>query len=300
MTLFDYPTAQLDRFVMQELYQLERACAAAYEVYDFAQVVRRLTEFTNATLSNLYLDVGKDSLYLDESANERRQMIVAVVDQILRTMTGIMAPITPFLCEEIFHFRNGASSDPVEGVKGAESVFINGWPSVDETWNDKKTVEECKQLLKLRDASLVMIEEARQASHIKTSFEVEIDLIIKDRQHAIASAVDHYRKSDDRCGKPPLQFVGNKADRLLFCSSTRSLGSELTELFNVARVNVVEQGQAESVSKQVFSSREDEDGVTIRVCRSPRHRCPRCRALRKDSESDRLCRRCQSVVDALS
>ncbi|KAJ1022207.1 hypothetical protein NDA18_005438 [Ustilago nuda] len=259
----------LDRFVMQELYQLERACAAAYQVYDFAQVVRRLTEFTNATLSNLYLDVGKDSLYLDESANERRQMIVAVVDQILRTMTGIMAPITPFLCEEIFHFRNGASSDPVEGVKSAESVFINGWPSVDETWNDKKAVEECKQLLKLRDASLVMIEEARQASHIKTSFEVEIDLIIKDRQHAIASALDHY-------------------------------GSELTELFNVARVNVVEQGQAESVSKQVFSSREDENGVTIRVCRSPRHRCPRCRALRKDSESDRLCRRCQSVVDALS
>ncbi len=45
----------LDRFVMQELYGLERACASAYEAYDYAQVVRRLTEFANATLSNLYL-----------------------------------------------------------------------------------------------------------------------------------------------------------------------------------------------------------------------------------------------------
>ncbi len=39
---------------MQELYNLERACAAANEAYDFAQVVRRLIEFANATLSNLY------------------------------------------------------------------------------------------------------------------------------------------------------------------------------------------------------------------------------------------------------
>lgn len=121
-------------------------------------------------------------------------MMVAVIDQVLQTMTGIMAPITPFLCEEIFHFRNGASSDPVEGVTGAESVFARGWPSVDEAWNDKKAAGECRHLLKLRDASLVMIEEARQASRIKTSFEVEIDLVVKDPEHTLASAVKDNRK----------------------------------------------------------------------------------------------------------
>lgn len=115
---------------MQELYSLERACAHAYDNYDFAQVIRRLTEFANATLSNLYLDVGKDCLYLDGRDDERRKTLVAVIDQVLRTMAGIMAPITPFLCEEIFHFRNGASGDPSEGVKGAPSIFSAGWPTV--------------------------------------------------------------------------------------------------------------------------------------------------------------------------
>lgn len=120
---------------MHELYLLERACAAAYEAYDFAQVVRRLTEFANAILSNLYLDVGKDCLYLDAVDDPRRQTMVSVIDAILRTMTGIMAPITPFLSEEIHHFRNGASSDPMEDSKEAPSVFAAGWPTLvsDET-----------------------------------------------------------------------------------------------------------------------------------------------------------------------
>ncbi|SNX85621.1 probable ISM1 - isoleucine--tRNA ligase, mitochondrial [Melanopsichium pennsylvanicum] len=258
----------LDRFVMQELYQLERSCASAYEAFDFAQVVRRLTEFANVTLSNLYLDVGKDSLYLDGVDDERRKMMVAVIDQVLRTMTGIMAPITPFLSEEIFHFRNGASSDPAEGSRDALSVFSAGWPAVDEHWNDRQAASDCTQLSKLRDACLVMIEEARQASRVKTSFEVEIDLASKDSESRLTTTLQTYEP-------------------------------ELTEFFNVARVNVLEQGQEEQLLHSL-STRDHEDGVTIRVRRSSRHKCPRCRALRKEVEADRLCQRCQAVVDGLS
>ncbi|SPO27544.1 probable ISM1 - isoleucine--tRNA ligase, mitochondrial [Ustilago trichophora] len=257
----------LDRFAMQELYKLERACAAAYEAYDFAQVVRRLTEFANATLSNLYLDIGKDSLYLDSIEDGRRKMMVAVLDQTLRTMTGIMAPITPFLCEEIFHFHNGASSDPAVDNKGAPSVFSAGWPTVEELWNDAEAAADCKQLLKLRDASLMMIEEARQASEIKTSFEVEIDLITKSTEKQLASSLKTY-------------------------------GSELTELFNVARVNVLESD--EPATDGALSTKDYDDGVSIRIRRSLRHKCPRCRTLRKEAEADRLCQRCQAVVDGLS
>ncbi|TKY87877.1 hypothetical protein EX895_003458 [Sporisorium graminicola] len=259
----------LDRFVMQELYQLERGCASSYEAFDFAQVVRRLVEFASGTLSNLYLDVGKDSLYLDPLDSERRKMMVAVIDQTLRTMTGIMAPIVPFLCEEVFHFRRGASSDPEEGTAGATSVFSAGWPEVEECWNDEHSASDCKQLLKLRDASLVMIEEARQASRIKTSFEVEVDLVLQPDQTQLISLI-------------------------------RTYAAELTELFNVAKVSVVEQGQDEHNNQGVLRSRDAEEGVAIRVRHSARHKCPRCRTLRKEAEADRLCQRCQEVLDLLS
>lgn len=259
----------LDRFVMHELYELERACAAAYEAYDYAQVVRRLTEFANATLSNLYLDVGKDSLYLDGVDNNRRTTMVAVVDQILRTVTAIMAPITPFLSEEIFHFRNGASSDPAEGTQGAASVFSAGWPTIDEGWHDQQAAADARQLLQLRDVALVMIEEARQASHIKTSFEVELDLVIKQDQSQLASIL-------------------------------RASASELTELFNVAKVDIVEAGGQHNADSSTLGTRDHEDTIALHLRRSSGHKCPRCRALRKQAEADKLCVRCQTVVDSLT
>lgn len=294
----------LDRFVMHELYELERACASAYEAYDFAQVVRRSTEFANAVLSNLYLDVGKDSLYLDSVADKRRQTMVAVIDQVLRTMAGIMAPITPFLSEEIFHFRNGAAEDPSEGAKGAMSIFASGWPAVDEGWNDPEIVAKCRHLLKLRDATLVMIEKARQASHIKTSVEVEIDLIIKEppSQSQLASTLEHHSKYNGQ--RDSVQFRYHKradadSPNLFFFASIS--GSELTELFNVARVNLRDGSaeQREALKEALVSSDYDED-VHIEVRHSSRHKCPRCRTLRKETESDRLCQRCQGVVDAIA
>uniref|UniRef100_V5GF78 isoleucine--tRNA ligase n=2 Tax=Kalmanozyma brasiliensis (strain GHG001) TaxID=1365824 RepID=V5GF78_KALBG len=258
----------LDRFVMHELYELERACAAAYEAYDYAQVVRRLAEFANATLSNLYLDVGKDSLYLDGVETERRTTMVAVIDQILRTMMAIMAPITPFLSEEIFHFRNGASSDPAEGTQGASSVFSAGWPTVDEGWNDQQASTDARHLMQLRDVALLLIEEARQASHVKTSFEVELDLMIKQDQSQLSS--------------------------LLHASA-----SELTELFNVAKVNVVKEGEQVCAGSNILGTRDHEDVITLRLRHSSGHKCPRCRTLRKQAETDKLCARCQTVLDSL-
>lgn len=76
-------------------------------------------------------------------------------------------------------------------------------------------------------------------------------------------------------------------------------GSELTELFNVARVNVVEQEQERHTVNDVLLTRNQDEGLVIKVHRSSRHKCPRCRTMRREAESDRLCKRCQAVVDGL-
>lgn len=49
--------------------------------------------------------------------------------QILRTVTSILAPITPHLAEEIYYFRNGAVRDPKLGEDGP-SVFQELWQGV--------------------------------------------------------------------------------------------------------------------------------------------------------------------------
>ncbi|KAN0066015.1 isoleucine-tRNA ligase [Thecaphora frezii] len=270
----------VDRYVLHELYTLERTCARAYEAFDFAQVVRRVSEFANGTLSTLYLDLAKDCLYIDAVDSDARTSMVSVIDQTLRTFTSVVAPIAPFLAEDIHHYRNGATSDPEPGPSEAgRSVFTRGWQGVDAKWQNETLAGEVAELLRVRDVSLALIEEARQAGHVKTSFEVEVDLVAAPS--ASPTAIANAR------------------------SLVRRHASQLTRLFNVARVNVLE-SSSEDVEASAWSRSAAVEAIggadgrlEVRVRASSRTRCPRCRTLRKERPEDRLCLRCEDVVSKL-
>ncbi|WFD29104.1 isoleucine--tRNA ligase [Malassezia sp. CBS 17886] len=72
-------TRQLDRFVLHELLLLDRACRDAYASFNFMQVTRRVNEFVTTTLSSLYLEVVKDTLYA--GSGPHRAAVVATLDQ---------------------------------------------------------------------------------------------------------------------------------------------------------------------------------------------------------------------------
>jgi isoleucyl-tRNA synthetase len=77
----------------------------------------------NITLSSIYFDVTKDSLYCDAQDSVRRRAILTVMEEVLRTMTRIMAPIVPHLAEEIHQTRYS------EGAK-VSSVFCEEWTAL--------------------------------------------------------------------------------------------------------------------------------------------------------------------------
>ncbi|EPQ32481.1 uncharacterized protein PFL1_00675 [Pseudozyma flocculosa PF-1] len=268
-----------DRYAMHELATLEAACARAYEAFDYAQVVRRVTEFANGTLSTLYLDLAKDCLYVDAPHGPQRTSMVSVIDHILRTFTSIVAPIAPFLAEDIHHYRNGATADPEPSESEAgRSVFARGWQGVDPAWRDDALAREVEQLLRARDVSLSLIEDARQAGHVRTSFEVEVDLLVAPGPGADGDLGSIIRRHE----------------------------SHLTRLFNVARVNVVDKvaptpdapadAQPWIKSAEVEAAATQGERVEVRVRASSRTRCPRCRTFRKERPEDALCLRCADVV----
>lgn len=133
---------------MHELYQFDQACRAGYRDYTFNKIYQAVTSFATTTLSSLYFDVIKDSLYADDLASDRRRDILRVLQnvsftnhseqrnclthwsQVLGTYTMAIAPITPHLAEEIRHFASGAEADPTEDDAEAPSVFHQVWKPV--------------------------------------------------------------------------------------------------------------------------------------------------------------------------
>ncbi|KAK0543495.1 isoleucine-tRNA ligase [Tilletia horrida] len=252
-----------DRYILLELYRLERACRKAYDVYDFAQVMRRISEFASGPLSSLYLDITKDVLYADPQDSQRRQTVVAVLDQTLRTFTSILAPVTPHLAEEIFHFYRGSEVDPAPDHQG-RSVFECRWQSVEERWNDEDFEREMAQVLEVRDAVLASLETARRDGHVKSS---------------LAAGVEFSGPTDSTL----LKLLRNKKE-------------ELPNLFLVSDVSIYDEDEERPAPADNTWSLPSRFGdVTVRLRSALAHKCPRCWTWRRQ-EHEEVCGRCTQAL----
>ena len=53
----------LDQWAVQQAYDVQQAVVAAYERYDFPEIVQRVQNFCTNEMGALYLDITKDRLY---------------------------------------------------------------------------------------------------------------------------------------------------------------------------------------------------------------------------------------------
>jgi isoleucyl-tRNA synthetase len=95
----------LERYILNEVYTLDAKVRAAYEVYDFATVVRPVADFCIQTLSALYFDIRKDSLYCDAPSSLKRRACRTVMNILFERLTLWLGPILTFTCEEAWTSR---------------------------------------------------------------------------------------------------------------------------------------------------------------------------------------------------
>jgi isoleucyl-tRNA synthetase len=103
----------LERYVLHRLWELDGKVRAAFESYQFSDVVRNLTEFCSNDLSALFFDIRRDALYCDRPDSLRRRACRTVMSQAFERLTIWLAPLIPFTMEEAWSNRfpdGGANS----------------------------------------------------------------------------------------------------------------------------------------------------------------------------------------------
>jgi isoleucyl-tRNA synthetase len=95
----------LERYILNGVYDLDQAVRAAYDRYDFAGVIRPVSEFCSQTLSALYFDIRKDSLYCDRPSDAKRRACRTVMDILFDRLTLWLGPIMTFTMEEAWAAR---------------------------------------------------------------------------------------------------------------------------------------------------------------------------------------------------
>lgn len=111
----------LDKWMLGRLSVVLKEVDESTDEYLFSRATQELLRFATVDLSNFYLDVAKDRLYISASDDFRRRSCQTVLNACLEGFTKAIAPILPHMAEDIW--QNLPYS------KLTSSVFEGGWPN---------------------------------------------------------------------------------------------------------------------------------------------------------------------------
>ncbi len=160
----------IDKWAMARMDEIIDKCKAAYDKLDYHIVYSTMRDFCTIDLSNFYLDILKDRLYVEKADSESRRAAQTVIYNILRSMTLYFAPVLSFTAEEIWGYL------PHSTKNDAESVFFNKMPEKSGVSADEAFMEKWEKIDELRDIANKALEEARGQKLIGKSLEAKVTL----------------------------------------------------------------------------------------------------------------------------
>ncbi len=138
----------LDKWILSTLTQLVIEVKSSFEKYDTSTVVKLLRDFIVNDLSTWYIRRSRDRISSSEKVAERNTAL-SVLFGVLVTYTKLLAPVAPFISEEMY--RN---------LTGEESIHLTSFPEGDKSLLDTQLVEDMKMLRKIVEAAHAKRKEA--------------------------------------------------------------------------------------------------------------------------------------------
>jgi isoleucyl-tRNA synthetase len=134
--------AELDRWVLSELHQLVRDVTASFDAYETAAPCRRIEAFVE-DLSNWYVRRSRRRFWKSGDDADKRSAYETLY-ACLTTLARLLAPLTPFLAEELYQnlVRAHDASAPA-------SVHLTDWPEPDASRIDQVLNDEMRLVMRL-------------------------------------------------------------------------------------------------------------------------------------------------------
>lgn len=266
----------LDRWMLARTAALIEAVTADFERFEFYRFFQALQNFCVVDLSNIYLDIAKDRLYVSAAGAARRRSCQTVLHLVVERLAGLIAPVLCHMAEDIWQNLPYPVAE--------RSVFERGWPAVPDEWRTGSeagygpaTHSGIKDLLLgLRPLVNRQLESCRKqggSESIGASLEAQVQLELEPGE---ASAP--LRQALALLEASPHPEVDNLADWLLV--SALRIGGE---------------------PPAAVLAQATEGGVTVRIARAAGHKCERCWHYESDigdhPSHPLLCGRCVAVLE---
>jgi isoleucyl-tRNA synthetase len=148
-----------DLWLLSKLQDTTEAYTAKLETCEFNFALAELEDYVIEVLSRLYVPTVRKELWTDDQQTlNRRLAVYATLWHVLKTITLLFNPATPYLCEALYQkvYRKLEPTLP-------ESVNFGSWPKPDEKLRNKDVEESFRILFKSTSLSY----SARQSAKTK-------------------------------------------------------------------------------------------------------------------------------------
>ena len=134
---------ELDRWILSLLHRLINDITENLQNYDTTTAVVKIQKFINE-LSTWYIRRSRNRIRSDQENAQDRFAFYSTCYEVLKTLSKVIAPIMPFLAEEIYL-----------NLAGEESVHLSDWPKAKESFIDdglEKKMRFARQVVELAHA----------------------------------------------------------------------------------------------------------------------------------------------------
>ncbi|MBM3253967.1 MAG: class I tRNA ligase family protein [Candidatus Omnitrophica bacterium] len=175
---------EIDKWALSQTEGLLKEVTAGYENFEFHKVIHLVYNFCVIDMSNIYLDIIKDRLYIFPQGSTVRRSAQSVLFRVLEVLMKGLAPILPFTMEEAFRF--------IRKENDFESIHLYPWPQPNAVVLNYPFREKWERLFKIRDMVMKALELKRSKKEIGDSLEASIDIYSAD-----VNTIDFLRSFED-------------------------------------------------------------------------------------------------------
>ncbi|MDZ8050691.1 MAG: isoleucine--tRNA ligase [Aulosira sp. ZfuVER01] len=165
---------ELDRYMLHRITEVFGEVTEAFDSFQFFRFFQTVQNFCVVDLSNFYLDVAKDRLYISTPKAFRRRSCQTVLKIALENLARAIAPVLCHTAEDIWQHLPYATP--------YKSVFEAGWVQVEGEWLNPELGEFWEALRQLRTDVNKVLELARIEKLIGSSLEAKALIHIPHKQ----------------------------------------------------------------------------------------------------------------------
>lgn len=211
----------LDQWILGRLTELVLDLRISYESFDTSTIVKLLREFIVNDLSTWYIRRSRDRISGENQKD--RNTALSVLYGVLVTYSKLLAPIAPFIAEEIY-----------KNLTSDESVHLTFFPEGDKSLLDKKLIENMQRVRKIvevghaqRKAASIKLRQPLASLTYSTIAKLE-----KDLEQLLAEELNvkkvEYKKSSSK--EPVVELDTNITQGLKKEGVARDLIREIQQL----------------------------------------------------------------------